>query len=218
MPEPDWVFGGFGPTLLLLLFHYLKLFRYDRHCEKLPDGGAGTRWLLLSLGAQLYWLLVNLAIRSLQCGLEALGLEDEDEEVARPRCPQALADQFVGNASRLRQAVRSGQNPGTRLGMPSRPDEWNCYARRAGKGGNDAVEIVDDYLFNAWRMATSADAFLADLEDLEEDFGFQGDDAGVLDQTEAGDHGMLDEGEEAGVLKISTITAQNNALYLRRIF
>lgn len=67
-------------------------------------------------------------------------------------------------------------------------------------------------------MATSADAFLADLEDLEEDFGFQGDDAGVLDHTEAGDHGMLDEGEEAGVPKISTITAQNNALYLRRIF
>lgn len=58
MPEPDWVFGGFGPTLLLLLFHYLKLFRYDRHCEKLPHGGAGTGWVLLSLGAELYWLLV----------------------------------------------------------------------------------------------------------------------------------------------------------------
>ncbi|CAD7950840.1 unnamed protein product [Amoebophrya sp. A25] len=122
-------------ALFWLYFVLLGLFcvslalacKYDQTLDQILDNS----------GMTLAYMKNNLL--SLDCGIDSLGVEGDEN---RPRCPQALADQFVSNAARSRK--RGNVNIGSVERARARPDDWNMYA----KDDPDTMRLVDEFLSN----------------------------------------------------------------------
>ncbi|CAD7945212.1 unnamed protein product [Amoebophrya sp. A120] len=109
--------------LLLLLFVALPVlaYQYENQVEKILQETGMTREYL-KLNSRYNTLLK----------FDALGLQDEED---RPRCPQALADQFVSNEMRYRKHGPVSNK--TR----ARPDDWNGNQRHVDD--HEVRRIVD---------------------------------------------------------------------------